>query len=149
MIQSHPYWVGSLFVICVLGCAKRDENREPPAISGPVANLRGRVIRGAQPIAGVHVLARITQAPGCRVTDPAPGGTVVSTTPTDSTGRFHTFAYAAVGAEQRVGCLHIGAADPVRAETIWAAPRPSPPLEPGASPGTLPPVISIDVPWPE
>ena len=88
MIQSHPYWVGSLFVICVLGCAKRGENREPPAISGPVANLRGRVIRGAQPIAGVHVLARITQAPGCRVTDPAPGGTVVSTTPTDSTVAF-------------------------------------------------------------
>jgi hypothetical protein len=127
----------------VVGCGKPDE---PPAVPGPVANVRGRVMRGDQPVAGVHVLARVTYGVTCRVSDSAPGGTVVSMTPTDSTGRFHTMAYPASGTEQRAGCLYIGAADPMRAETAWAAPRRVPAPLPGASTTRLPPVVEINVP---
>jgi len=133
----------------VLGCGKPDDHREPPTVPGPVANVRGRVMRGDHPISGVHVLARVTYGIGCSVSDSAPAGTVVSMTATDSTGRFTTMAYPASIAEQRAGCLYIGAVDPVRAETVWAAPHRAPPLVRGAPTTRLPPVEEIDVPWPE
>ena len=133
----------------VVGCEKPGNDGEPPAVPGPVANVRGRVLRGAHPVAGVHVIARVTYGAACRVSDPAPGGTVVSMTPTDSTGRFHTMAYPAAGIEKRPSCLHIGAADPVRAETAWASPRRAPPPVLGAATTRLPPLVEINVPWPE
>ena len=135
--------------IGVLRCCKPDDQEEPPAVPGPVANVRGRIMRGDHPVAGVHVLARVTYGGGCRVSDSAPGGTVVSMTPTDSTGRFHTMAYPASATEQRTGCLYIGAADPVRAETAWATPRRAAPPVLGASTTRLPPLVEINVPWPE
>jgi hypothetical protein len=144
----YSFFPSLMLVLGVLGCGKSDV-KEPPTVPGPVADVHGRVIRGDQPVAGVHVLARVTYGVGCSVSDSAPGGTVVSMRPTDSTGRFRTTAYPAAGTEQRVGCLYIGATDPLRAETAWAAPRRAPaPLREAFATGTLP-VLEIDVPWPE
>jgi len=135
--------------ICVLGCGKPDDYDKPPNVPGPVANVRGRVMRGNNPVAGVHVLARVTYGVGCSMSDSARGGTVITMRPTDSTGRFKTVAYPASVSEQRTGCLYIGAVGPARSETVWAAPRRAPPLMRGASITRLPPVVQIDVPWPE
>jgi hypothetical protein len=137
-----------LFSIGFLGCGESDEYGALN-VPGPVAHIRGRVMRGDQPVAGVHVLARVTYGAGCNVYDSAPGGTVVFMSPTDSTGRFQTRAYPASVTEQRVGCLYVGAVDPVRAETAWAAPRPAPAPSQKASRTRVAPVIEIDVPWPE
>jgi hypothetical protein len=153
----HPCLYGLLVLVGpgLLGCDKRDHyskapgsGREPPIVPGAVADIHGRVMRGALPVSGVHVLARVTYGAPCRASNPAPGGTVWSTTPTDSTGRFRTTAYPAAGAERQAGCLFVGATDPVRAETTWAAPRPAPASVQGAS-TTRFPVVEIDVPWPE
>jgi hypothetical protein len=147
--RSQLDWLMVLVSIGAAGCEKPDQGGKPPAIPGPAALVHGRVIRGHHPVAGVYVLTRITLEPGCRATDSAGGGTVVSATPTDSTGRFQTFAYREPGTGERTGCLHVGAADPVTAETAWAAPRPAPKQRPGAFDGNVPQVIDIDVPWPE
>jgi hypothetical protein len=146
---SFLHWPILILGIGIVGCRSPDDRGEPPTVPGPVANVCGRVVRGDRPVAGVHVLARVTYGIGCRVSDSAPGGTVVSMTPTDSSGRFHTMAYPASSTEERAGCLYIGAADPVRPETAWAAPRRAPAPLRGASTSRLPPVMEIDVPWPE
>ena len=95
---------------------------------------------------GVHALVRITMGSNCRPTNPAPGGTSWSVTPTDSTGRFTAFASRAPGAEQAPACLYVGATRPETAETVWASPRVAPTVAPGPSTGYSP-LLEIDVPW--
>ena len=80
-MNSFLLWPILMLVIGGLGCRRPDDQKAPSAIPGPVANVRGRVMRGDHPVAGVHVLARVTYGVSCRVSDSAPGGTVVSTTP--------------------------------------------------------------------
>jgi hypothetical protein len=146
-VYSFLLWL--ILVLGVSGCGKTDRDEEPPNVPGPVADVHGRVMQGDQPVAGVQVLARVTYGVGCKVSDSAPGGTTVLMTPTNSTGRFRTTAYPASSTEQRPGCLYIGATDPLRAETVWAAPRRAPAPSPGALATGALPVLEIDVPWPE
>ncbi len=146
--SSMLLWLVVVLFIGALGCGKPDDYPERPA--GPVAVVRGRVLRGSHPVAGVHVLARVTYGTPCSPSNSAPGGTVVLMTPTDSTGQFYRVsAYPASTNEQRPGCLYVGAVDPARAETVWAAPRPARAPGQGGPTAHLPAEEEIDVSWPE
>ena len=148
LVASSMMRLGVVLFIGVAGCAKPDDYVEPPP--GPVAVVSGRVLRGDHPVAGVHVLARVTYGIPCSPSDSAPGGTVVLMTPTDSTGRFYRVsAYPASAKEQRAGCLYVGAVDPARPETVWAAPRRARPPAQGGSTTDPPPDEEINVPWPK
>jgi hypothetical protein len=142
--MSRSWWEGRFVcLVLVAGCGPAD----PPNVPGPAGVVHGRVIRKDQPVAGVHALTRITAGPPCRVTNRNLGGTSWSTTPTDSTGWFKMFANRNPGDEQTPGCLYVGAVNPATAETVWAAPRPAPTVEPGPWTGKYSAVLEIDVPW--
>ena len=149
MGHSFLWWPALVLSVAALGCDEQREHRRPPAPPGPVAHIYGRVMRGNHPVAGVHVLARVTYGVGCNVKDSAPGGTTMMMTPTDSTGRFQTWANPPWTAERRTGCLYVGAVDTVRAETAWAAPRQVLTGTQQDSNTHRVPVLQIDVPWSE
>jgi hypothetical protein len=147
-VTRQQLYIAAAVLGVVIGGCRASIGEDPRAIRGPVADVEGQVLRGTRSVVGARVLTRITAGTTCRAHDSAPGGTVISI-PTDSSGHFRTAAFAAPGAEQEASCLHVGAIDAVRAETVWAAPRPMPSRGRRASPTASAPTVHVDVRWPE